>query len=135
MESRACGRLINTWSTAAALLQISVSNFYVELMKTMGTCVINAETYHRVHSIYYVLTDPNLIQYVNGGLYVHFELSEIKPFLCLCNIRRNTLFFSLTRIKISRSLTFQNLQCYFSATLIVRLTQFRFCIRSVCCKL
>lgn len=44
-------------------------------------------------------------------------------------------FFSLTRIKISRSLTFQNLQCYFSATLIVRLTQFRFCIRSVCCKL
>lgn len=83
MESRACGRLINTWSTAVALLQISVSNFYVELMKTMGTCVINAETYHRVHSIYYVLTDPNLIQYVNGGLYVHFELSEIKPFLCL----------------------------------------------------
>ena len=44
-------------------------------------------------------------------------------------------FFSLTRIKISRSLTFQNLQCYFSAILIVRLTQFRFCIRSVCCKL
>lgn len=83
MESRACGRLINTWSTAVALLQISVSNFYVELMKTMGTCVINAETYHRVHSINYVLTDPNLIQYVNGGLYVHFELSEIKPFLCL----------------------------------------------------
>ena len=44
-------------------------------------------------------------------------------------------FFSLTRIKISRSLTFQNLQCNFSAILIVRLIQFRFCIRSVCCKL